>query len=228
MGGVNFTRNRAWWHTAIWDEYGQRHQYVMIIPTMALLIPYYWHNSFSSRDLEQNFAKKMYQMEYESKRNRLTHNLIMEHFEMHVESAMDILDSVNNKGFEKTFSEYLDQPLYTPYDVEKGDFNYEDTSSMPKEVLAEYLHDRDVNRKATEIVWSNMLPLTTRNYFNEIFPRRPNPFKPFKHLGTSFPMSLSKQGIEHYVPKPELDLSEDEKKYVKVKGAEDEEAEDEE
>jgi len=42
MGGANFTRNRAWWHTAIWDEYGQKHQYVAIIPTMMFMFPFYW------------------------------------------------------------------------------------------------------------------------------------------------------------------------------------------
>ena len=117
MGGVNFTRNRAWWHTAIWDEYGQRHQYVMIIPTFALLIPYYWYGSFMNRDLEQNYAAKMYELDYENKRNRLTHNLIMEHFETHVENTMDLLDEIKYKGFEYTFRDYVDTPLYTPVEL---------------------------------------------------------------------------------------------------------------
>ncbi len=42
MGGVNFTRNRAWWQTTIWDEYGQRVQYIAFFPTMMIMIPFYW------------------------------------------------------------------------------------------------------------------------------------------------------------------------------------------
>ena len=45
-----------------------------------------------------NFAAKMYQLDYEHKRNRLTHNMIMEHFETHVEIADEILTQVKEKG----------------------------------------------------------------------------------------------------------------------------------
>lgn len=51
-----------------------------------------------NRDLEANFAAKMYQLDYENSRNRLLHNLIMEHFELHVEKVDSILDSVKENG----------------------------------------------------------------------------------------------------------------------------------
>jgi len=41
----------------------------------------------------------MYQLDFENNRNRLTHNLIMEHFEMHTEKVEEILDSVKQKGY---------------------------------------------------------------------------------------------------------------------------------
>jgi len=110
MGGVNFTRNRAWWHTAIWDEYGQRHQYLAIFPTFLVLFPMYHYGSCLNRELEQTFAAKMYLLDYENKRNRLTHDMIMEHFEMHVEKVQDILDEVMEKGFELAFEEEIKNP----------------------------------------------------------------------------------------------------------------------
>ena len=110
MGGVNFTRNRAWWHTAIWDEYGQRHMYFAMFPTFILMIPMYWYGTFINRDLVHNFASKMYTLEYENRRNRLTHNMIMEHFEMHVEKVQDILDQVKEEGFEKVFDNEIKNP----------------------------------------------------------------------------------------------------------------------
>ena len=107
MGGVNFTRNRAWWHTAIWDEYGQRHQYLCFIPSLIFMIPTYWYGSFINRALEQNWAAKMYQLEFESRRNRITHNMIMEHFESHVEKIQDILGKLNRKGTPQEFIDVL-------------------------------------------------------------------------------------------------------------------------
>jgi len=110
MGGVNFTRNRAWWHTAIWDEYGQRHQYIAIFPTFLALVPMYHYGSCINRELEQTFAAKMYLLDYENKRNRLTHDMIMEHFEMHIEKVQDILDEVKDKGFELAFENEIKNP----------------------------------------------------------------------------------------------------------------------
>lgn len=110
MGGVNFTRNRAWWHTAIWDEYGQRHQYMAIIPTFLTLFPMYHYGSCLNRELEQTFAAKMYLLDYENKRNRLTHDMIMEHFEMHIEKVQDIFDEVKEKGFELAFENEIKDP----------------------------------------------------------------------------------------------------------------------
>ena len=56
------------------------------------------YGAFINRDLEINFAAKMYQLDFENKRNRLTHNLIMEHFEQHTEIGEEILDQVRTRG----------------------------------------------------------------------------------------------------------------------------------
>lgn len=200
MGGVNFTRNRAWWHTAIWDEYGQRHQYVMIIPTFALLIPYYWYGSFMNRDLEQNYAAKMYELDYENKRNRLTHNLIMEHFETHVENTMDLLDEIKYKGFEYTFRDYLDTPLYTPVELEMDGFQ-EELSGEKKADLNAY-NEVEVKNDIKLKTWG--LSLNTRNKIIDSDERRKFPKEQFKFLGVDIPISSSFDPISHYTPIPNI------------------------
>ena len=40
----------------------------------------------------------MYQLDFENKRNRLTHNMIMEHFEQHTEMCEDILSDIKVRG----------------------------------------------------------------------------------------------------------------------------------
>ena len=40
----------------------------------------------------------LYQWQYFDKRNRLTHNLIMEHFEVHKERLEDLIVELNTKG----------------------------------------------------------------------------------------------------------------------------------
>ena len=40
----------------------------------------------------------MYNWQYFDKRNRLTHNLIMEHFEVHKEQLEDLIVDLNDKG----------------------------------------------------------------------------------------------------------------------------------
>lgn len=224
MGGVNFTRNRAWWHTAIWDEYAQRQQYMVILPTFALLIPYYWHGAFLNRNIEQNFAAKMYQLDYEQKRNRLTHNLIMEHFETHVEKVQDILDEIEGKGFEETFRDEIDNGLFNEFPLEKtGITNRESWSQEKKAEILEYLkHDQNLNYDLNYGGHS----IAKRKEILDGFPKRKFPGTPFKFL--DFPFTSSKQPVERYVYIPTLNYSEEVMKTIKTKGGEPEAGGDEE
>lgn len=205
MGGVNFTRNRAWWHTAIWDEYNQRHQYLMIIPTFALLIPYYWHGTFINRDLEQSFAAKMYQLDYENKRNRLTHNLIMEHFEIHTEQVMDLLDEIKKNGFENTFKDFLGEPLDTPYALEMEGFS----EDLSYEKQAEMNQFNQIDKRDNVLLQSGGYAMETRNKIFAAHPRRQYPNAPLQFLGNDIPLSASREPISHYLPTPELNLGEE-------------------
>lgn len=202
MGGVNFTRNRAWWHTAIWDEYNQRHQYLMIIPTFALLIPYYWHGTFINRDLEQSYAAKMYQLDYENKRNRLTHNLIMEHFEIHTEQVMDLLDEIKKNGFENTFKEYLDQQVSSPHALEMEGFS----EDLSYEKQAEMNQFEQIDKRDNVLLQSGGYALETRNQIFTAHPRRQYPSAPLQFLGVDIPLSSSREPISHYVYTPELEV----------------------
>lgn len=220
MGGVNFTRNRAWWHTVIWDEYSQRYQYLAILPTFAILLPYYWHGAFLNRDLEQNFAAKMYQLDYEQKRNRLTHNLIMEHFETHVESVQDILEELQQTGFEETFKDEISDGLYNEFPKEKA-FNT-DTDSWLPEKKAEYLEYTLHDREARKILEYSTTSLENRKHIATEYPRRKYPGTPFRFLH-DIPLSLSKEPIEHLAYIPNLALPENILKTIKIKSSSEEE-----
>jgi hypothetical protein len=174
MGGVNFTRNRAWWHTAIWDEYGQRHQYLCIIPTIAVMMPMYWYGTFINRALEQNWAAKMYQLEYESKRNRMTHNLIMEHFETHVEKVQLLLDDVKENGFEKAFDYELRNPFteYIP----------QETPKISEEYNAELMEHLSITGSFDRLLEYGDLPYWKRMNIEKLVNRRKYPHSPYNSI----------------------------------------------
>lgn len=201
MGGVNFTRNRAWWHTAIWDEYGQKHMYFAFIPTFIMMVPAYWYGSFLNRDLEQNFAAKMYTLEYESRRNRLTHNMIMEHFETHVEQVQDILDKVKEEGFEKTFEHELKNP--------EKEFVKEDKFPQESdEIIAEIDEYSGLTSFIDEVKEHFDMPYWMRQKFDSYVIRRKNPLAPFEYINKFNTDTLNQ--VEHYYVDPyEQDVSKD-------------------
>jgi hypothetical protein len=193
MGGVNFTRNRAWWHTAVWDEYGQKHQYLSIFPTMVMMIPMYWYGSFINRDLEQNFAAKMYTLEYENKRSRMTHNMIMEHFELHVEKVQDILDQVKEEGFEKTFENEI---KYQRKDLPKYNVHPE----MNEEFYAEIDEHSGLTDFIDELKEHFDMPYWMRQRFESYITRRKTPRAPYKFINQ---ISIDNyQPIEHVIIDP--------------------------
>jgi hypothetical protein len=175
MGGVNFTRNRAWWHTAIWDEYGQRHQYLALFPTLLLMVPFYWYGASINRELEQNYAAKMYQLDYENRRNRMTYNLIMEQFEVHCERVQDLLDGVKKDGFEKYFAYEIDEH---EYDIPKDLKQY----VITKEIQAEIDEYEGITKgKDFEMNYFN-LPYSERMEMEKEVNRRALPYSEYKYL----------------------------------------------
>jgi hypothetical protein len=51
-----------------------------------------------NRAIEENSAHKMYFIEYGPRRNRLTHSMVFEEFEMVLEKWMDLEDEYKEKG----------------------------------------------------------------------------------------------------------------------------------
>ena len=192
MGGVNFTRNRAWWHTAIWDEYGQRHQYIAIFPTFLALMPMYHYGSCLNRELEQTFAAKMYLLDYENKRNRLTHDMIMEHFEMHVEKVQDILEQVKDKGFELAFEEEIKDP-------ESGKI-VENIPQIDEDVLGEIDEKSGLTAFVDEIKERLNVPYWIRQQLESGVHRRKVAGAPFRNMEKG--SVNNNEQIKHYSIEP--------------------------
>ena len=92
------TRNRMWMYIAFYDEYVGRSINMCAGLSLAFFIPSYLYGLTVSRIVEQNGTNHMYYSDFFEKRLRLTHNLIMEHFETHVEKTQDLIVELTQKG----------------------------------------------------------------------------------------------------------------------------------
>ncbi len=75
--------------------------------SVIVFIPIYYYGATINRSLEQNYNHYYYQWTHGDKRNRLTHNLVMEHFEVHKEQLEDLIVDMNTQG-SKAFAEIDD------------------------------------------------------------------------------------------------------------------------
>ena len=96
--GSWLTRSRAWVYIAFYDEYVGRHINTSAGISLLFFIPAYLYGLEVNRIVEQNANNYYYAWTYMDKRTRLTHNLIMEHFEMHVEKTQDLIVELTQKG----------------------------------------------------------------------------------------------------------------------------------
>lgn len=96
--GSYTTRARAWVYIAFYDEYSGRHINTAAGLSLMFFIPGYWYGIHINRVKEINYNMKYYDWNYTEKRNRLTHNMIMEHFEVHTEQLQDLLVDLNKEG----------------------------------------------------------------------------------------------------------------------------------
>ena len=83
--GSWLTRTRAWVYIAFYDEYVGRHINTAAGLSVLFFIPMYMYGMHVNRIVDRNANHMMYNWQYFDKRNRLTHNLMMEHFEVHKE-----------------------------------------------------------------------------------------------------------------------------------------------
>ena len=96
--GSWLTRSRAWVYIAFYDEYVGRHINSCAGLSMMFFIPVYLYGMHLNRIVDANANHMLYNWSYFDKRNRLTHNMIMEHFEMHKENLDDLIVELNEKG----------------------------------------------------------------------------------------------------------------------------------
>ena len=107
--GAWLTRTRAWVYIAFYDEYVGRHINTCAGLSVLFFFPMYMYGIHVNRIVDRNANHLMYNWQYFDKRNRLTHNLIMEHFEVHKESLEDLIVDLNRNGpsiFEGVTSNY--------------------------------------------------------------------------------------------------------------------------
>ena len=96
--GAWLTRTRAWVYIAFYDEYVGRHINTSAGLSIFFFAPLYLYGINFNRLCESNSNHLLYQWQYYDKRNRLTHNLIMEQFEMHKEDLEDLILDLNKRG----------------------------------------------------------------------------------------------------------------------------------
>ena len=96
--GAWLTRTRAWVYIAFYDEYVGRHINTCAGVSVLFFIPSYLYGVHVNRIVDHNANHMLYNWQYWHKRNRLTHNLVMEHFEMHKEQLEDLVVDLNDEG----------------------------------------------------------------------------------------------------------------------------------
>ena len=96
--GAWLTRTRAWVYIAFYDEYVGRHINTCAGLSVLFFFPMYMYGIYVNRIVDRNANHMLYNWRYFDKRNRLTHNLIMEHFEVHKENLEDLIVDLNSKG----------------------------------------------------------------------------------------------------------------------------------
>ena len=147
--GSWLTRTRAWVYIAFYDEYVGRHINTSAGLSLAFFIPLYIYGIHVNRIAEQNANHYFYNWAYFDKRNRLTHNLIMEHFEMHKEMFEDVIVELHVKG--PAVFENLPPPKQD-YDtkVDLDDFALIDELSGLTEFVDSFMLEQDMPEATRE------------------------------------------------------------------------------
>lgn len=85
-------------YIAFYDEYVGRHINTSAGCSLLFFIPVYLYGINVNRICEQNANHYLYNWTHFDKRNRLTHNLVMEHFDVHKEQMEDLIKDMNDRG----------------------------------------------------------------------------------------------------------------------------------
>merc|ERR1712048_1072529 len=90
--GNSLYRNRHWYYRSLYDDQCTREFRYAFGVTALVFIPHYLWGIHFNRLYEEHMSHSVYTEEYMPRRNRLTHSLLFEQFEMMVEKCQDLED----------------------------------------------------------------------------------------------------------------------------------------
>ena len=154
--GAWLTRTRAWVYIAFYDEYVGRHIHTCAGLSVLFFTPLYLYGIHVNRVVDRNANHMLYNWQYFDKRNRMTHNLIMEHFEVHKEQLEDLIIDLNEKGpaiFEGVRSTYLQNKKPVTMD----DFALIDEISGLNDFLRNHLKNEALSETQKERIRAHMI-----------------------------------------------------------------------
>ena len=96
--GNSIARNRFWWYRSLYDDYLLREFRMSFMAGAFIWLPSYWWGVHFNRELEVMQSHKIYLHTYGPMRNRLTHSMLFEQFEMHLEEWEKLEEEFKNNG----------------------------------------------------------------------------------------------------------------------------------
>ena len=96
--GNTFQRNRFWWYRSLYDDYMTREFRVAFGIAGFIYLPFYWWGVHFNREIEVHASHKNYMNEFLPRRNRLTHSMLFEEFEMCLERWLKLEEEYKTKG----------------------------------------------------------------------------------------------------------------------------------
>ena len=105
---------------------------------------------------EENSSHKLYSFQYFDKRNRLTHNMIMEHFEVHKEQLEDLLIDLNKTGPKILVD--IPEPVKDIPAITLDDFALIDELSGLNLFLENFMKTRDMPETVKDRIRARMVP----------------------------------------------------------------------
>ena len=102
--GNTLQRNRYWWYKSLYDDYMLREFRTAFAIAGIVYLPFYWWGVHFNREIEVNQSHEIYSDQYLPMRNRLTHSLLFERFEMDLEKWGILEEEFKEKG-ESMFDE---------------------------------------------------------------------------------------------------------------------------
>ena len=105
---------------------------------------------------DENSSHKLYSFQYFDKRSRLTHNMIMEHFEVHKEQLEDLLIDLNKTGPKILVD--IPEPVADVPAVTLDDFALIDELSGLNHFLDNFMRTKDIPETVKDRIRARMVP----------------------------------------------------------------------